>query len=545
MHRRGPVYRFREKRLFSEPDLLPIVQQMQIPDTAPERANAVASPRLEVVGVSKAFPGVRALRDVSLRIDAGEVLALIGENGAGKSTLMKILAGIEQPDAGVLKIEGQPRVFDSPSDAIRSGIALIHQELNLHEGLTVAENLFLGREPHRGGWIRRQALRDQAAAALARVGFEISPQTPLGNLSVAARQLVEIARALASGARIVIMDEPTSSLTTTEAERLFELVEGLKQEGVSVVYISHRLGEVIRLADRVEVLRDGCHAGSLSGDAISHDAMVSAMVGRQTNRLFDRRPTGIGKVRLAVDSLRLSHQTAAAISFEVRAGEMVGITGLVGSGRSELVEAIFGLRDVVSGTVSVDGDKLARDDVRASMASGLALVSEDRKQTGLLVESSVLENITLAALADSPQAPWLDRSWQRRSSRTLIDRLRVKTPSEHATVASLSGGNQQKVALAKWLLREPRVLMLDEPTRGVDIGAKQEIYELLQQLTEQGLAILFVSSEMEEVLALADRVLVMHEGGLCRTLSRAEMSEEAIMRCAVGVRNNERSAAEA
>ena len=499
------------------------------------------APRLEVVGVSKSYPGVRALDHVSLQLHAGEVLAIVGENGAGKSTLMKVLAGIVVPDSGSLKLDGRDVAFRSPNDAMQARIALIHQELNLHEELSVAENLFLGREIHRWGWANRGLMQERAAEALRRVGCDAAPNASLASLSVASRQLVEVARAISCNAKVVIMDEPTSSLTTPEAENLFEVVQALAADSVSVIYISHRLGEIVRLADRVEVLRDGRNAGSMRGTEIHHDAMVSAMVGRETNKLFDRRQPPLADTRLVVDSLQVRHQATSntrPVSFDVRAGEVVGIAGLVGSGRSELLEALFGLREVKSGTVRVDDKVIPSGNVRAAMAGGLALVTEDRKATGLLVQSSVRENITLASLASAPKSPWLDRKWQSSVCGSLIERLRVKTASQLTTVASLSGGNQQKVALAKWLMREPRVLLLDEPTRGVDIGAKQEIYDVLQQLSEQGLAIVFVSSEMEEVLALADRVLVLHEGSLCGELLRDEMSEEAVMRLAVGISNS-------
>ncbi len=501
----------------------------------------LATPRLEVVGVSKAYPGVRALDNVSLQLHAGEVLALVGENGAGKSTLMKVLAGIVVPDSGHLKLDGSEVAFRSPHDAMQARIALIHQELNLHEELSVAENLFLGREIHRWGWAKRRFMQERAGEALRRVGCDAAPNAALASLSMASRQLVEVARAISCNANVVIMDEPTSSLTTPEAENLFKVVQSLAADSVSVIYISHRLGEIVRLADRVEVLRDGRNAGSMRGNEIHHDAMVSAMVGRETNKLFDRRQPPLGETRLVVDAIQVPRQAASntrPVSFAVRAGEVVGIAGLVGSGRSELLEALFGLRQVASGTVRVDDQVIPSGNVRAAMASGLAFVTEDRKATGLLVQSSVRDNVTLASLATAPKSPWLDHKWQSNVCGELIERLHVKTASQLTSVASLSGGNQQKVALAKWLMREPRVLLLDEPTRGVDIGAKQEIYDVLQQLSEQGLAIVFVSSEMEEVLALADRVLVLHEGGLCGELSRDEMSEEAVMRLAVGISSN-------
>ncbi len=496
--------------------------------------NSAAKPRLEVMSITKRFPGVLALDDVSMQVMAGETLAVIGENGAGKSTLMKILAGIQRPDGGKLRMDGAEVHFASPSAAMACGVALIHQELNLHENLTVAENIFLGREPHRLGMVDRQRMVQDAAEYLQRVGLDVAPDASLGSLSTAAHQLVEVAKALSTGASVVIMDEPTSSLSTREAERLFEVVDSLRADGVSVVYISHRLGEVVRLADRVEVLRDGRSAGQLSGERINHDAMVAAMVGRDVDRLYVRKPQPPGEVKLLVEELKLETDTDP-IQLQLAAGEMVGIAGLVGSGRSELLETIFGIRYPAAGVVTAAGKRLPSGNTKAAIAAGLALVPEDRKRTGLLIESSVQENATIAAMADAPTAPWLDTRWQHSVTADLIDQLLVKTASQKTTIANLSGGNQQKIALGKWLMRQPAVLMLDEPTRGVDVGAKQEIYNLLDRLAGQGIAILFVSSEMEEVLALADRVLVMHDGRVTGQLGPEELSEEAIMRLAVGM----------
>ncbi len=494
-------------------------------------------PRLEIDKITKRFPGVLALSEVSMHVMPGETLAVIGENGAGKSTLMKILAGIESPDAGSLRLNGQSVAFKSPGAAMAAGISLIHQELNLHENLSVAENIFLGREPNRVGWVDRSKMVDDAAMYLQRVGLHVDPKSSLAALSTAARQLVEVAKALSTDASIVIMDEPTSSLSTREAERLFEVVESLHKHNVSVVYISHRLAEVVRLADRVEVLRDGRNAGMLTGQQIAHDPMVAAMVGRDVDHLYDRDVQTPGDVRLEVSGLQVQDLSDEPINLSVRSGEVVGIAGLVGSGRSELLEAIFGIRLVTAGGVRVMDKPIPPGDVNKAIKAGLALVPEDRKRTGLLIESSVRENATIAAMTDAQAAPWVDQKWQQSSTADLIDRLTVKTASQLTTIANLSGGNQQKIALGKWLLCEPSVLMLDEPTRGVDVGAKQEIYSLLDRLAAEGLAILFVSSEMEEVLALADRVIVMHEGRVTGELSRAEISEEAIMRLAVGMRD--------
>lgn len=494
---------------------------------------------------------------------SGEVLAVIGENGAGKSTLMKIMAGVTGPDVGELRMDGKRVRFASPAEAIAAGIALIHQELNLHEHLSVAENLYLGREPERFGWIDRAAMTRSAAEQLARVGLPVAAQTELGELSTAARQLVEVAKALSAGARVVIMDEPTSSLSGDESERLLALVEQLRRDGVSVIYISHRLGEVRRLADRVVVLRDGRLVGELGRDEIDHDPMVSMMVGRDISQLHTRRPHPPGDPCLEVTGVRVelprpirperdmstanrdvsrsnrqrttaNRDTSSGIDLAVARGEVVGIAGLVGAGRTELLETIFGIRRSAGGTIAVAGKPIRPGSVRAAVLAGMALVPEDRKRCGLFLESSVRENATLAAVGDAPASPWVDQAWQRRATTDVIARLGVKAASQQAPIVELSGGNQQKVAFGKWWLRGPKVLLLDEPTRGVDVGAKREIYSLLDGLAGEGLAILFVSSEMEEILALADRVVVMHEGELRGELVGEAISEQAIMRLAVG-----------
>lgn len=499
------------------------------------KAAAGTMPRMEVRGVTKRYPGVVALSDVSFSIFPGETLAVIGENGAGKSTLMKTLAGIVTPDDGTIRFEGSEVQFRTPREAIDRGVSLIHQELNLHENLSIAENVFLGREPSRWGIVDYRQMVDRAEVFLRRVGLNVDPRTSLARLSTAERQLTEVAKALSTDASVVIMDEPTSSLSLRESERLFDVVAGLKAAAVSVLYISHRLAEVIHLADRVEVMRDGQNAGRLVGDQINHDAMVSAMVGRDVSRLFDRAPYPAGETKLRVSDLRVDELSEKAVSLEVRGGEVVGIAGLVGSGRSELLEAIFGVRAHYGGTVTSGGRLLPSGDVRAAIRSGIALVPEDRKRTGLLLESSVRDNATLVAITDAESAPLLNQTWISTATADLIEKLAVKTASQQTTIANLSGGNQQKIALGKWLIQEPGLLMLDEPTRGVDVGAKQEIYTLLDQLAGRGLAILFVSSELDEVISLADRVLVMHEGGLSGQLMRDELTEQSIMRLAVGI----------
>ncbi|TWT98942.1 sugar ABC transporter ATP-binding protein [Neorhodopirellula pilleata] len=500
-------------------------------------------PLLRLISVSKRFGNTRALNDVSLNVEQGEVISLVGENGAGKSTLMKVLAGIVSPDHGQVQIDGVACQWTCPGDAIKAGIALIHQELSLHDNLTIAENLFLGRELTRGpdwlGWLDRSAMRTDTTQFLDRVGLSVSPDTPVSELPIASKQLVEIARALSVRARVVVMDEPTSSLSEDEAERLIQLIGKLKEDGVAIIYISHRLAEVIRISDRIEVLRDGCHVRTLTGDQIDHDLIVESMVGRELASRHHARRAGSGKSMLVVEDLRVGSRSATPICFQVAVGEVVALVGLVGSGRTEILETIFGVRPRWGGRVRV-ADQEISGDVNESIRSGIALVPEDRKQTGLLIQSDVRDNATLVAMGHTTptktRGRWISRKWQSSTADGLISQLRIKTASNRSAVASLSGGNQQKVALAKWLALDLRVLMLDEPTRGVDIGAKAEIYELIDGLARDGLAVLVVSSEMEEVFAIADRVLVISQGRIAGELGRDEMSEEAIMHLAVSQR---------
>lgn len=502
-------------------------------------------PLLQLQGIDKWFGSTHALRGVSLSVDAGQAVALIGENGAGKSTLMKVLAGIVSPDAGEIRLRGEPVTLADPRAAMDAGVALIHQELNLHEHLSVAENLFLGREPRRQGWglgrrigwLDRATMSSQAEHWLRQVGLAVSPSALVQTLPIASKQLLEIARALSTDARVVVMDEPTSSLSDDEAVRLFGLITELQSRGVAVIYISHRLAEIVRLADRVEVLRDGRHVATLCGDEMTPPAMVQAMVGRELAVRQSRRESADSKVRLRVEDLQVESVAAPHVSFQVSSGEVVALVGLVGAGRSEILETIFGIRHRAAGTVQVD-DQFVANRVDRAIEAGLGLVPEDRKQTGLLIESDVTDNATIVAMGRAPGSTsrlgGIRRSWQSATTRDLIERLQIKTSDAEAPVASLSGGNQQKVALAKWLPCDTRVLMLDEPTRGVDIGAKAEIYSLIDELAAAGKAVLVVSSELEEVFALADRVLVVAEGRIAGELHREQFSEEAIMRLAVG-----------
>jgi len=492
-------------------------------------------PLLEVVSVSKSFPGVKALQEVSLSLAQGEVLAVIGENGAGKSTLMKILAGVQQPDSGELRIDGTPVQIPSVRAAADLGIALIHQELNLSDNLTVGANIFLGREPRRFGLIDQAQINRDSQRLLDEVGLDCSPNTIVSSLTIGFQQMVEIAKALSIKARVLIMDEPTSSLSQRETERLFQVVKALRARGVGVVYISHRLGEVKELADRVVVLRDGRNAGELPRLQIDHEHMVRLMVGRDLSQFYPRNTHPPGKVLLEVKNLRTTTYPAQSVTFSVREREIVGIAGLVGAGRTELLQTLFGVDPALDGTVTLDGATLQNHGPIDAINAGLALVPEDRKQQGLILEMSVRENASLASLRRDQTAGFLNVSAESELCSNAITQLRIKTPGPEQIVQFLSGGNQQKIVLGKWLAMNPKLLLLDEPTRGIDVGAKQEIYRLMEDLAGAGMAIVFVSSELEEVMGMSDRVLVMHEGRISGELPRGQLSEESIMRLATGV----------
>ena len=492
-------------------------------------------PLLEVRDVSKGFPGVVALSKVSLTLGHSEVLALIGENGAGKSTLMKILAGVQEPDSGEVLIDGSPVRIDSVQTAFANGVALIHQELNLSDNLDVGANIFLGREPKKYGLIDKHRIREESRELLSQVGLNVSPDTIVERLPIGQQQLVEIARALSVNARVLIMDEPTSSLSAREAQTLFTVVNNLRSKGVSVIYISHRLGEVKELADRVTVFRDGENAGDLSRDEISHDRMVRLMVGRDVSQFYVRKPHTPGDVALRVNNLVTPANPGHKVNFSIRAGEIVGVAGLVGAGRTEMLQVLFGVQPAVSGSIEVGGRTVPINNPKDAIHAGLALVPEDRKLQGLVLEMAVRTNVGLAGLErHQKKFGFLNSQQEGVDTAEMIRKLRIKTPNEQQVVQYLSGGNQQKVVLAKWLSLNPKVLLLDEPTRGIDVGAKQEIYRLMEELAEQGMAILFVSSEMEEILGMSDQTLVMHEGRITGKLTRAELNEEAVMQLATG-----------
>jgi len=468
-------------------------------------------PLLEMRGVSKSFPGVQALQEVSLTLGRGEVLALLGENGAGKSTLMKILGGAHRPDAGEIRLDGDRVEMDSPHTAQALGIAVIYQEFNLVPGLNAVENIFLGREPVRAGFVRKGEERERARALFRRLEVAVDLDMPCRRLTVAQQQVVEIAKALSLNARAVVMDEPSATLTTREVEKLFALVRELQSQGIGVIYISHRLEEVFAIADRVTVLRDGRHVADRPVPGLTRAEIIRLMVGRDLKDEFPARQVRIGAPRLRVRHLCRGRQVRD-VSFEVKAGEVLALTGLIGAGRTETARLIFGADRPESGEMELDGRRLAPRAPREAIASGVGFLPEDRKAQGLVLAHSVRENFGL------PNLDWLCRRGfvraeaEREAFGRFVSQLRIKVPHQEQRARNLSGGNQQKVVLAKWLARQCEVLIFDEPTRGVDVGAKFEIYQLINELAAQGKAILMISSELPEVLGMADRILVMHEG---------------------------------
>jgi ribose transport system ATP-binding protein len=497
----------------------------------------MGGPILQLRDIHKHFPGVHALRGVSLDVHAGEVVALLGENGAGKSTLMNIVGGIEQPDSGEVLVDGTRIVMRDVPTATALGIAFIHQELNLLDNLDVAGNVLLGREPTRWGALRlidRAQMRATVRPYLEQLGLGVSPDTPMAALSIAQQQLVEIAKALSLNARVLIMDEPTSSLTLAETARLHDIVTALRRRGVAVIYITHRLGEVQAIADRAVVLRDGVNAGALTRDALTHDNMIRLMVGRDIDVEHHATDTRVRPARFSVDGLRTRRYPQHAVSFAVARGEILGIAGLVGAGRSEVARAIFGVESRVAGRITVDETTWTAADPADAIRHGVLLVPEDRRSCGLVVDFPIRENVSLPALGRYATCGLVSVARERTAVGAVCARLQIKAPSIEVNAATLSGGNQQKVVLAKWLALGPKVLIVDEPTRGIDVAAKAEIYRLLRGLMRDGVSILMISSDMEEILHLSDRVAVMHEGRMTGILERADCTEQRIMTLAVG-----------
>jgi ABC-type sugar transport system ATPase subunit len=502
----------------------------------------MAEPFIQFQSINKTFGGVTALNDVTLGIGRGECHGLMGENGAGKSTLGKVLAGIHRPDAGEMSIAGTRHEFHSPRDAIRAGVAMVHQELAFCPDLSVAENLSLGRYPRRFGvMLDREVMGRRAEKLLAAIGVQLDVWQNMSELSTAQEQLVQIAAAVGTNPQILIFDEPTSSLAETDAQNLFRLIEELKTRGITMIYVSHRMPELFRLCDKISVLRDGQYVGTLTRGEMTQDAVVQMMIGRSVQDYFPQHLAGlVGETVLRVRNLA-SPGRFENVNFEVKAGEIVGFAGLVGAGRSEVAKAIFGLDRRVTGDVELDGKPLKLGSIKNSLRAGIGLVPEDRKRQGCVPGMACQANISLAILDRLSRFGLLQRSKEKEIATQYFDRLRVKASSLEAPVNSLSGGNQQKIVLAKWLARGGRLLIVDEPTRGVDVGAKAAIHGLIDELAQQGLAVILISSELPEVINLSTRVMVMREGRLAGELACAAATQESILRLMAGVEGESRA----
>ncbi len=487
-------------------------------------------PVLQLRNLSKSFPGVQALAGVQLEAAAGEVHALLGENGAGKSTLMKIVSGLDQPDAGEILLKGRPVTFRSPHEALQQGIAMIHQELLPFRELSVAANIFMGQEPVARflGWLDKPTMLREAGKLLARLGAALSPVQRMGELSVAEMQMVEIAKALAHRAQVIIMDEPTSAISTREVAALFRIIRELKSNGAAIIYISHKLDEIFHIADTVTVLRDGRYVGTHAIHELNEDKLISLMVGRELDVAASQGPPPAGEVVLAVRGLTKAGQFRE-VSFELRRGEIVGLAGLMGAGRTELVSALYGLSQPDCGTMQIHGQPVRIHTPAAAIRHGIGMVSEDRKESGLVLKMSVKHNLTLTSLRQCCRAGFISRRAETRVADESITRFSIKTPHRNQSVAHLSGGNQQKVVLAKALLAGPDILILDEPTRGIDIGAKAEVHGLIRRLAGEGKAILLVSSELPEILALSHRILVMREGVITAEIDPRRSTQAEIL----------------
>ena len=484
---------------------------------------------LEAEGISKFFPGVKALDNVSLRVRPGTVHALMGENGAGKSTLMKCLIGMYRPDKGTIRIKGEPVQFQDTMDALRSGISMIHQELNLVPYMTVAENIWLGREPMKYGFVDHGKLNQQTQELLNKLNIRLKADRLVGELSIASQQMVEIAKAVSWNSDIVIMDEPTSALTETEVAHLFTIIRDLRAQGKAIIYISHKMDEIFAITDEISIFRDGTWVGSNSTTAFTRQSLITQMVGRELTQLFPKFNSAIGEEVLTVRNLTCKDRFTD-VSFSVRKGEILGVAGLVGAGRSEVMESLFGMESFDSGEVLIDGVPVKIDSPSTAIEKGMAFLTEDRKKSGLFLVLSVLENMSIVNMPDYiGKSGFVSHMKMAQDCMEQIRKLNIKTPTMDQIINNLSGGNQQKVLIARWLLAQPKILILDEPTRGIDVGAKAEIYRLISELANRGVAIIMVSSELPEILGMSDRVMVMHGGRITGILDKEEADQETIL----------------
>ncbi|SKA87043.1 ribose transport system ATP-binding protein [Clostridium sp. USBA 49] len=494
-------------------------------------------PLLEMVNISKSFPGVKALENVNLKVHAGEVLALLGENGAGKSTLMKVLSGVYKKDSGKILIEGNEVEIHGIKHAEKLGITIIHQELSVLPNLTVAENIFLGNEKFGkvSRKINKQWMRERSISFLEQIGCNIDPDTLVKDINVGEMQMIEIAKALTKNSSVIIMDEPTTALTDVETKKLFEVIKKLKNKGIAVIYISHRMDEIFEICDSITVLRDGKYVGHVETKNVTKDELITMMVGRKLEEQFPYKSVKKSKTLLKVENISLKNKVKN-VSFEVKAGEILGFAGLMGAGRTELAKTIFGDYKKSSGEIYINGEKVTINSPKDAIKHGICYLSEDRKKEGLILNMSVRENMTLPNLKNyENNLMKINKKAEKEEVDEYIQKLSIKTPNQDQIIKNLSGGNQQKVIIAKWLMLSPNVLIIDEPTKGIDVGAKKEIYEVLNELKSMGKAVIMISSDMAEIIGVSDRVLVMHEGEITGELSRNELTQENIMKYAVGI----------
>jgi len=486
---------------------------------------------LEMNHITKEFPGVKALEDVSLRVRAGSVHALMGENGAGKSTLMKCLFGIYEKDGGEILLEGRPVSFKTPREALEHGVAMVHQELNQALKRSVSDNMWLGRYPKRFGlFVPERQMHRETERVFSSLGMKVDPRRVMSEMPVAERQMAEIAKAVSYGARVIVLDEPTSSLNEAEVEQLFAIINRLRDDGCGIIYISHKMEEILRISDEVTVMRDGRHVATRPASELSMDEIIHLMVGRALENRFPPKNEGsIGEVALSVRALSAQYAPVKDVSFDLKRGEILGVAGLGGAGRTELLESLFGLRALSGGMLLLDGKPIVNKNPRAAIKNGFALLTEERRSTGIFGILSITENTVVSSLKAYRRGLLLSGAKMKRDTGESIKKLRVKTPSASTKIRTLSGGNQQKVILGRWLLTKPRILLLDEPTRGIDVGAKYEIYQLILKLASEGRSVIMVSSEMPELLGVCDRILVMSGGRLAGEVDAATATQEQIM----------------